>query len=61
MSVTDIKKARDEKKPHCEYCGEEEHKGEYQCPRIRKVEIDHDEQVITIYFFRPDDIRADGQ
>ena len=48
--VTDLEAIRAEKAPICEYCGGPEHKGTFECPRIKSVTFDNEEDTVTIRF-----------
>jgi len=47
--VTDIGEARAEKTPPCDYCGEPEHKGAFQCARIQRVKFDNENDTVTVF------------
>ena len=51
--VTDLEAIRAEKAPVCEYCGEPEHKGTFECPRIKSVKYDSDEDTVQVFFYPP--------
>ena len=61
MSVTDLSKAKEERTPHCEYCGKKEHKGVYECPRIKAIEYRDDGETICIRFWGPGDVPNPGR
>lgn len=60
MKAVDLGKAREERKPPCEYCGQEEHKGSFQCPRIKSVKYDNENDTITVYLHGPVHLPGDG-
>lgn len=45
--VANLETIRSEKVPRCDYCGEEEHKSVFACPRIKSVTYTDDDQVIV--------------
>jgi tRNA(Ile2) C34 agmatinyltransferase TiaS len=47
--VTDLGEARAEKTPPCDYCGEPEHKGAFQCKRIKSIKFDNENDIIHVY------------
>lgn len=49
--VTDLEAVRSEKAPICEYCGGPEHKGAFECQRIRSVTFDNEEDTVTIRLY----------
>jgi tRNA(Ile2) C34 agmatinyltransferase TiaS len=57
--ITDLDKVRDEKAPVCEYCGEKAHKGEFQCPRIKSLLINYEEESVLIRFVGSNDLPSD--
>ena len=59
VKVLDLDKARDEKAPVCEYCGEKAHKGEFQCPRIKSILINYEEESVYIRFHGSNDVPSD--
>ncbi len=46
--VTELEAVRCEKAPVCDYCGGPEHKGAFECPRIKSVTFDNEEDTVTI-------------
>jgi tRNA(Ile2) C34 agmatinyltransferase TiaS len=59
--IADLERARDERKPICEFCGEAAHKGMYSCPRISSVTVNEEETTVTVRF-RPgsNDLPSNG-
>jgi tRNA(Ile2) C34 agmatinyltransferase TiaS len=51
--VTNLEEVRAEKTPLCDYCGEPDHKGAFQCPRIRSVKFDNEEDTVEIRLWHP--------
>jgi tRNA(Ile2) C34 agmatinyltransferase TiaS len=51
--VTNLEEVRAEKTPLCDYCGEPDHKGTFECPRIKTVKFDNDEDTVTITLWHP--------
>lgn len=51
--VTNLEEVRAEKTPVCDYCGEPDHKGTFECPRIKQVKFDNDEDTVTITLWHP--------
>lgn len=49
--VTDLEAIRAEKAAVCDYCGEPEHKGAFQCARIKSVTFDNEEDTVTIRLY----------
>lgn len=60
MKPIDLGKAREERKAPCDYCGEEEHKGAFQCPRIKSVTFDNEQDTVTVRLYGSIDIPGDG-
>ena len=56
--VTDLEAVRCEKAPLCDYCGGPEHKGTFECPRIKSVTFDNEEDTITIRLYPTADHRV---
>lgn len=50
----DLEVVRSERKEHCPFCGDEEHKVPLLCPRISGVTLSDDGSVVEIHFW-PDD------
>ena len=51
--VTNLEEVRAEKTTLCDYCGEPDHKGAFQCPRIRSVKFDNEEDTVEIRLWHP--------
>jgi len=45
--------ARNAKADKCDYCGEVDHAGTFQCPRIRSVSFDNERDEITVRLWPP--------
>ena len=50
---TSLEVVRGKKAELCDYCGEPEHPGAFQCPRIRSVKFDNENDTVEIRLWGP--------